>query len=201
MKYTSSDGKTQRLSRAPHGARGLKFDNHIGCDWLEGRAPHGARGLKYHCRIYDNNTFVSRPARGAWIEITRSASPRWRRSCRAPHGARGLKYKVHSDRFSAQRQSRPARGAWIEIPRRPASHPRSGSRPARGAWIEICSPGRTTSLPASRPARGAWIEIAASRSASGVGESRPARGAWIEIFTLPENLTDALVAPRTGRVD
>ena len=34
---------------------------------------------------------------------------------RAPHGARGLKYKVHSDRFSAQRQSRPARGAWIEI--------------------------------------------------------------------------------------
>ena len=35
----------------------------------------------------------SRPARGAWIEMTRAVPPWLPPSCRAPHGARGLKYQ------------------------------------------------------------------------------------------------------------
>ena len=48
-----------------------------------------------------------------------------------------MKYKVHSDRFSAQRQSRPARGAWIEMDEKRNTVLYKASRPARGAWIEI----------------------------------------------------------------
>ena len=109
-------------------------------------------------RISSLPALMSRPARGAWVEIHRSVT----RSCaagRAPQGARGLKY--HSTHHLHRiHQSRPARGAWVEI--RTAStmtqrFPRS--RPARGAWVEIPTPtGCATGDPTSRPARGAWIE-------------------------------------------
>ena len=56
-----------------------------------GRAPHGARGLKFLQLRLDVDEEASRPARGAWIEIS-------------------------ATRYSAdQHLSRPARGAWIEI--------------------------------------------------------------------------------------
>ena len=35
----------------------------------ESRAPHGARGLKYFIFLLGCAPLVSRPARGAWIEI------------------------------------------------------------------------------------------------------------------------------------
>ena len=57
--------------------------------------------------------FASRPARGAWIEITSVT------------------------RCKDCKQSRPARGAWIEIQNRSPGNRREMSRPARGAWIEI----------------------------------------------------------------
>ena len=58
---------------------------------------------------------MSHPARGAWIEISRSSAP--------------------STAFS----SHPARGAWIEMPMWETISQRtmSTSHPARGAWIEI----------------------------------------------------------------
>ena len=55
------------------------------------RAPRGARGLKYTVDLALNIGKVSRPARGAWIEIFEFAP------------------------YSAAARSRPARGAWIEI--------------------------------------------------------------------------------------
>ena len=56
------------LSRAPHGARGLKH-NSRGCrQATRRRAPHGARGLKHFRLGVEVLTVVSRPTRGAWIE-------------------------------------------------------------------------------------------------------------------------------------
>ena len=59
------------------------------------RAPHGARGLKFFWRGSLLFSGLSRPARGAWIEIRfiGSFGPRCYR--RAPHGARGLKFDNH----------------------------------------------------------------------------------------------------------
>ena len=58
---------------------------------------------------------LSRPARGAWIEIMRSAN------------------------ISQKSASRPARGAWIEMSLPGVSFASMMSRPPRGAWIEIMS--------------------------------------------------------------
>ena len=55
------------------------------------RAPHGARGLKFLSISPMPATMTSRPARGAWIEISTAA------------------------KSSVRKRSRPARGAWIEI--------------------------------------------------------------------------------------
>ena len=79
--------------RAPHGARGLKCRVCFGAFGAgRRRAPHGARGLKFDAEHIGGSLAVSRPARGAWIEIADLTEAR--------HGA----------------ASRPARGAWIEIP-------------------------------------------------------------------------------------
>ena len=79
-------------SRAPQGARGLKFRLPFTRGRLSiSRAPQGARGLKYnHIKTKVNATG------------------------RAPQGARGLKY-VQSVTCYLLHQSRPARGAWVEI--------------------------------------------------------------------------------------
>ena len=41
------------------------------------RAPQGARGLKYQLRIVQHGEYQSRPARGAWIEIPPYAASIW----------------------------------------------------------------------------------------------------------------------------
>ena len=56
---------------------------------------------------------MSRPTRGAWIEITRSR------------------------KASKMSGSRPTRGAWIEIVSLRDRTDTQLSRPTRGAWIEI----------------------------------------------------------------
>ena len=56
--------------RAPHGARGLKCRVCFGAFGAgRRRAPHGARGLKFDAEHIGGSLAVSRPARGAWIEI------------------------------------------------------------------------------------------------------------------------------------
>ena len=57
---------------------------------------------------------LSRPARGAWIEMLTALT---------------LGYKTET--------SRPARGAWIEIFTVSRGKSPCASRPARGAWIEM----------------------------------------------------------------
>ena len=58
------------VRRAPHGARGLKLLSFHCLVVSVCRAPHGARGLKYHRTPSSDPTQGSRPARGAWIEIS-----------------------------------------------------------------------------------------------------------------------------------
>ena len=78
------------------------------------RAPHGARGLKLTVSSLYLLLVLSRPARGAWIEMTFSRVYHLGHESRAPHGARGLKYR-QKEQNEAPAQSRPARGAWIEM--------------------------------------------------------------------------------------
>ena len=56
-------------SRAPRGARGLKYQKRVLQEIQSRRAPRGARGLKYFRIIDLQISLRSRPSRGAWIEI------------------------------------------------------------------------------------------------------------------------------------
>ena len=72
LKYNACQDVYKSYSRAPHGARGLKsFPWRSASHALTRRAPHGARGLKY-------------------VTVIRSINA----ASRAPHGARGLKYRA-----------------------------------------------------------------------------------------------------------
>ena len=74
-----------------------------------GRAPQGARGLKSTGVENLSVNALSRPARGAWIEISSG--------------------KNYADRLV----SRPARGAWIEIIGDPIVETYTGRRAPQGA--------------------------------------------------------------------
>ncbi len=65
--------------------------NYYECD---SRAPYGARGLKYYTSFTDLAMFLSRPVWGAWIEMQHAELWRYRKMGRAPYGARGLKYDM-----------------------------------------------------------------------------------------------------------
>ena len=70
---TAHQREVKDLSRAPQGARGLKlFLPRILRSRLPSRAPQGARGLKSAPSSYSNIDIVSRPARGAWVEMDAS---------------------------------------------------------------------------------------------------------------------------------
>ena len=56
---------------------------------------------------------MSRPARGAWVEI------------------------LSQIEWLVMPESRPARGAWVEIDWSDAQKLQLKSRPARGAWVEM----------------------------------------------------------------
>ena len=77
-------------------------------------------------------TDASRPARGAWVEITFSPAMPPRRCGRAPQGARGLKYQGGRRAVGAA-QSRPARGAWVEIASKAKAATCWGCRAPQGA--------------------------------------------------------------------
>ena len=79
----------------------------------------------------------SHPTRGAWIEIGRVGIATMIAGSRTPPGVRGLKSHISLHRY-IEWKSHPTRGAWIEIPSlaSAATHIIS-SHPTRGAWIEI----------------------------------------------------------------
>ena len=117
--YSSMAWPSTYLSRAPYGARGLKFPGDSQGEAGARRAPYGARGLKSEKPDNQNTSKESRPVWGAWIEILqvqqvspdcKTSRPVWgawieirivnRRGvffCRAPYGARGLKLLSHVD--------------------------------------------------------------------------------------------------------
>ena len=76
------------------------------------------------------NTAKSRPARGAWVEITIA----------------GIVLRVL--------RSRPARGAWVEIALLVVLVFITTSRPARGAWVEISTAKRSGSIRDVAPRKG-----------------------------------------------
>ena len=143
-------------SRAPQGARGLKYCLFDLVLLILGRAPQGARGLKSATREVRSTGFIRR----------------------APQGARGLKFREIVDLVDAGNGSCPARGAWVEIFFGSAGlHRGVKSRPARGAWVEIYCRRRGRGALQSRPARGAWVEIIILRSCCHPTPGRAPQGA------------------------
>ena len=186
-------------SRAPQGARGLKFFTCSPLPRDTRRAPQGARGLKSSLPDICTMVLGSRPARGAWVEIL-----------------------LLVGRLSTL-GSRPARGAWVEI--FPASVPHSGGtrrapQGARGLKSYLRPTKRNRLRRAPQGARGLKCPTSggdtfdsgrAPQGARGLKsdyivllrsgrKSRPARGAWVEIPLIRMSASLAAVAPRKGRV-
>ena len=165
-----------------------------------------ARTLLYLLCKFDgvkSSNLLSRPTRGAWIEMAAVASVFIAGFSRAPHGARGLKSPATTGTTSSSR-SRPTRGAWIEMSAcarcaaRRASRAPHGARGLKSLSASLCklcyrrAPHGARGLKSfaasvsvtravSRPTRGAWIEISPTCSIPRPATSRPTRGAWIEI--------------------
>ena len=119
-------------SRAPRGARGLKFKTWIDSDGVTGRAPRGARGLKFRRHHAEEQEYESRPSRGAWIEMLLPLSPFAQFFGRAPRGARGLKYR--KNRLHEKLSSRAPRGArGLKLLSFVATSDEEASRAPRGA--------------------------------------------------------------------
>ena len=70
--------------------------------------------MKYRVLAVREACELSRPARGAWVEIYFSLR-----------------------KAGKENLSRPARGAWVEIKQEVGLGSENRSRPARGAWVEI----------------------------------------------------------------
>ena len=170
----------------------------------KGRAPQGARGLKSRLlRCIPTRHALSRPARGAWIEIRKRSTTTATSGSRAPQGAHGLK-GMACMAAGCYPLPRPARGAWIEITVTVTTRDFGAGRAPQGArGLKYGgNPGRLLRAPQSRPARGAWIEMSAAyRPNLSCTPSRPARGAWIEILAVDRDYAAQGVAPRKGRVD
>ena len=100
------------------------------------RTPHGVRGLKSRAIRAEEVLAESHPARGAWIEIPLMIIIYTILTRRTPHGVRGLKLAMLTPERPNE-ESHPARGAWIEIAVATLADATTSSHPARGAWIEI----------------------------------------------------------------
>ena len=99
------------------------------------RSPHGERGLKSVPRWNRCSLQWSLPAWGAWIEIKRGMEMNSRRLSLPAWGAW---IEIHDClHFVAKKRSLPAWGAWIEITTAKVMQTLCLSLPAWGAWIEI----------------------------------------------------------------
>ena len=134
--------------RTPRGVRGLKCSCCPLYTYHQRRAPHGARGLKCPVPALWAVYRTSRPAWGAWIEMTTQRRRSHTGTCllytssRAPHGARGLKYtSLISVRETPRRAPHGARGlkSTIKIAVAPLPHGRAphGARGLKYRWALV----------------------------------------------------------------
>ena len=119
------------------------------------RAPRGARGLKCSCHRMAACLFLSRPARGAWVEICYSSFPLILiPASRAPQGARGLKFLLMPSNTCLRRRA-PQGARGLKYLRMSLYYLFQLSRPARGAWVEISPSTESTAITACRAPQGA----------------------------------------------
>ena len=136
------------------------------------RAPHGARGLKFKIVTSSAMDLSSRPAWGAWIEMTAM----WRSCTRA--------------------RSRPAWGAWIEIASKPAISVSKFSRAPHGARGLKSEPRTWRQCWRCRAPHGArGLKSLPGYPDGDLQASRPAWGAWIEIGAKDQQCYQGHVAP------
>ena len=147
---------------------------------------------------------LSRPSRGAWIEIILAANTQIEAASRPSRGA-WIEIYLISEQSNRQRRSRPSRGAWIEIKNIVGAAAPTIRRAPRGARGLKCPPRYYDKLFDGRAPRGArglkyqvlyraWLYYCrAPRGARGlkfcliagsvrIRMSRPSRGAWIEMI-------------------
>ena len=142
--------------------RGAWIEIHLLAHWmgiLYSRAPCGARGLKFPASFPGADMMSSRPMRGAWIEIPpHLLYIAWNVKSRPMRGA-WIEIPI-SGRAPRRRRSRPMRGAWIEIGVSADTAKAEKGRAPCGARGLKCNWSHTSAQPLlSRPMRGAWIEI------------------------------------------
>ena len=139
------------------------------------------------CKAYDSdrqNCYFARslPVRGAWIEISISATSSKFPPSLPVRGAWIEMYFRSYFRITAS-WSLPVRGAWIEMRTRLASWlSASGRSPCGERGLKCWAFGGCTRIRRSLPVRGAWIEMIPSSPRFAITRSSlPVRGAWIEI--------------------
>ena len=86
------DTRRREDRRAPHGARGLKYDRRRGDGGGNSSRPARGAWIEMVPDVEPEPSVSSRPARGAWIEIGINGYATENTLSRAPHGARGLKF-------------------------------------------------------------------------------------------------------------
>ena len=146
-------------------------------------------------------TSTSRPARGAWVEIGKEAKPWMLSRCRAPQGARGLKFRLAAVLAGRGDRRAPQGARGLKYRRFLLSSDLIVSRPARGAWVEMILGIDIEPCSKSRPARGAWVEIRSERDVLPLHHRRAPHGArGLKFVVLVFVTTVTWVAPRKGRV-
>ena len=120
---------------------------------------------------------LSRPARGAWVEIRAEARQIASRRCRAPQGARGLKcITVRLNSFSSlSRAPQGARG--LKFNPCNSSNEGKGRAPQGARGLKYVNRHTITTEILSRPARGAWVEIMFGSSLASSASRRAPQGA------------------------
>ena len=169
------------MSRAPYGARGLKFLlSLVVCPVLLSRPVWGA-WIEILVVPQDSEEVMSRPVWGAWIEMILIRNFVILPMSRAPYGARGLK-SCYGETPSAAVKSRPVWGAWIEIAyRRRDWHLWSSRAPYGARGLKSCF-GESPSAAVSRAPYGArGLKYNLPGLMATCIWSRPVWGAWIEI--------------------
>ena len=127
---------------------------------------------------------TSRPARGAWIEIRGKRPCYCCRAGRAPQGARGLKYSAPPINAASVSRRAPQGARGLKSVSIEGVKELYESRPARGAWIEILPSFKRFIVSTGRAPQGARGLKSKMRVYQIVPlKSRPARGAWIEMKT------------------
>ncbi|EEX75958.1 hypothetical protein SELSPUOL_02686 [Selenomonas sputigena ATCC 35185] len=101
-----------------------------------GRAPHGARGLKFQNGYKLGDRQMSRPTRGAWIEISITRCLATALTV-APHAGAWIEMAKSNVKQDGKRESRPTRARGLKSGTTPRQKDAHASRPTRARGLKF----------------------------------------------------------------